>query len=93
MKKSGSIINAKDKLNLFQSGRSKPESSISKEPGNIEYRFLRLIIQEHAPKIVKYRNELEEDSKLIRTNFYSLSQFLQQQITNYSKKSKILKTP
>ena len=93
MKKSGLVIKAKDKLNLFKSGRSKLESSISKEPGNIEYRFLRLIIQEHAPKIVKYRNELEEDSKLIRANFYSLSQFLQQQTTDDSKKSKILKTP
>ena len=76
MKKSGLVIKAKDKLNLFKSGRSKLESSISKEPGSIEYRFLRLNIQEYASKIVKYPNELEEDSKLILTNFYSLSKFL-----------------
>lgn len=93
MKKSGLVTKAKDKLNLFKSGRSKLESSISKDSDNTEYRFLRLIIQEHAPKVVKYRNELEEDSKLIRTNFKSLSQFLQQEIIDYSKKSKVLKIP
>ncbi|MEJ0104100.1 MAG: hypothetical protein WDO19_16740 [Bacteroidota bacterium] len=93
MKKAGLVAKAKDKLNLFKSGRSKLESSISKDGNNTEYRFLRLIIQEHAPKIVKYRNDMEEDSKLIHTNFKSLSPFLQQQIIDYSKKSKVLKTP
>lgn len=93
MKKAGLVTKAKDKLNLFKSGRSKLESSISKDSDNTEYRFLRLIIQEHASKIVKYRNELEEDSKLIYTNFKNLSKFLQQEIIDYSKKSKVLKTP
>jgi len=92
MKKSGLVANAKEKLSLFKAGRAKLESSISKDNKNIEYRFLRVIIQEHAPKIVKYRNELEQDSQLIRDNFKSLPQFLQQVINDYSKKSKVLKT-
>ena len=65
--------------------------SISKDAKNAEYRFLRIIIQEHAPKIVKYRNELEADSRLILDNYKNLPQFLQQVITDYSKKSKVLK--
>lgn len=93
MKRSELFAKAKDKLNVFKSGRSKLESSISKDSGNTEYRFLRLIIQEHAPRIVKYRNELEEDSRVIQTNFTSLSQFLQQLIIDYSKDSKVLKMP
>ena len=93
MKRSELFAKAKDKLNVFKSGRSKLESSISKDNGNTEYRFLRLIIQEHAPRIVKYRNELEEDSRVIQTNFNNLSQFLQQLIIDYSKESKILKMP
>ncbi|MBK5270713.1 MAG: hypothetical protein JJE22_06835 [Bacteroidia bacterium] len=93
MKRSERLTKAKDKMIMFKSGRSKLESSISKDRDNTEYRFLRLIIQEHAPKIVKYRNDMEEDSKLIHTNFKSLSSFLQQQIIDYSKKSKVLKTP
>jgi len=91
MKKAGLVATAKEKLSLFKAGRIKLESAISKEKDNIEYRFLRLIIQEHAPKIVKYRNETEEDSNLVRANFKSLAPYLQQAITDYSKKSKILK--
>jgi hypothetical protein len=92
MKKAGLVSNAKEKLSLFKSGRSKLESAISKNLDNTEYRFLRVVIQEHAPKIVKYKNELEEDAKLIRNNFKSLTAFLQQVINDYSKKSTVLKT-
>ena len=91
MKKSGLVAKAKDKLSLFKSGRSKLESSLAKDNGNAEFRFLRLIIQEHAPKIVNYRNELEKDSQLIRTNFKTLHPVVQQAIIDYSKKSGILK--
>ena len=91
MKKSGLVGNAKEKLSLFKNGRQKLESSIKKETRNIEYRFLRIIIQEHAPKVVKYRNELEEDSQLVISQYKNLPQFLQQVINDYSKKSKVLK--
>ena len=93
MKRSDLFSKAKDKLNMFKSGRSKLESSISKDSDNTEYRFLRLIIQEHAPRVVKYRNELEKDSKWIQSNFNGLSQFLQHLIIDYSKESKVLKIP
>jgi hypothetical protein len=91
MKKAQLVSKPKEKLRLFKSGRMQLESSISTNKENTEYRFLRLIIQEHAPKIVKYRKDLDEDSKLIRTNFKTLSLELQQIITDYSKKSSILK--
>lgn len=91
MKKAGLIKGAKEKLDLFKAGRSKLESSISKESDNVEYHFLRLIIQENAPKILKYRNDIVPDSELIRSNFKSLSIPLQQVIMDYSKKSRALK--
>jgi hypothetical protein len=91
MKKSGMVNKAKDKLNLFKAGRTKLESSLAKETGNTEFHFLRLIIQEHAPKIVNYRNELEKDSQAIRSNFKTLPPVVQQAIIDYSKKSTILK--
>lgn len=93
MKKSGMIKKAKDKMSMFKEGRSKLEESIAKEKDCTEYRFLRLIIQEHAPKVVKYRNDIETDSKMIRLNYNTLSQTLQQAILDYSKKSTILKIP
>ena len=91
MKKAGLVNSAKEKLSLFKAGRSKLESSISKDVNNTEYRFLRVIIQEHAPRIAKYRNELVEDGKMVNTNFKSLPAFLQQVIIDYSKKSKVIK--
>ena len=91
MKKAGMAAKAKEKLSLFKAGRQQLENAISKNNTNTEYRFLRLIIQEHAPKVVKYRNKLEEDSQDIRTNFKSLSPTLQQIILDYNKKSTILK--
>ncbi|MEO7313045.1 MAG: hypothetical protein ABIX01_21845 [Chitinophagaceae bacterium] len=91
MKKAELVAKAKDKLKFFKSGRSKLEASILKDIENTEYRFLRLIIQEHAPKVVKYRGEVAEDSQLIRSNFKSLSPSLQEVIIDYSKKSKVLK--
>lgn len=93
MKKAGLVTKAKEKLSLFKSGRLKLEASIKRDNKNIEFYFLRLIIQEHAPKIVNYRTELEEDSLLVRTNYKTLSQIVQQAIIEYSKKSKVLKLP
>ncbi len=91
MKKAGLITKAKDKLSLFKSGRLKLEASLKKDNRNIEFYFLRLIIQEHAPKIVNYRTELENDSLLVRTNYKTLPPVVQQAIIEYSKKSKVLK--
>lgn len=91
MKKAGLVTKAKEKLNLFKTGRVKLESSIKKEPGNTEFYFLRIIIQEHAPKMVKYNHDLENDSLQIRTNYKNLPPVVQQAISDYSKKSKVLK--
>lgn len=91
MKKSGLVTKAKEKLSLFKAGRSKLENSIAREIDNPEFRFLRLIIQEHAPRIVNYRNELEKDSKLIRSGFKSLPDIVQTAILDYCKKSTVLK--
>lgn len=91
MKKAQLVTKSKEKLDLFKAGRSKLESSITTHKGNTEFRFLRLIIQENAPKVVKYNSNLDEDSKLIRANFASLSPSLQQVILDYNTKSSILK--
>lgn len=91
MKKAGLLTKAKEKLKLFRSGRIKLEAAIKKDIGNTEFYFLRLIIQEHAPKAVNYHNDLENDSLLIRSTYKMLSAVVQKSIHEYSKKSKILK--
>jgi hypothetical protein len=91
MKKSGLVKGAKEKLAIFKEGRAKLEAAIAQDKDNIEYRFLRLIIQEHAPKIVKYRSDIETDSQLIRTHYKTLTDFLQKTIADYARHSKALK--
>ena len=91
MKKAGLIVGAKKKLDMFKSGHDKLESVLSKDTSNTELRFLRLIIQENAPRILKYRKEIEKDSENIRKNYKNLPPAVQQAIVNYSKNSKVLK--
>lgn len=93
MKKAGVVVKVNEKLSLFKSGRAKLESSILKDNNNIEYHFLRLIIQENAPPFLRYREEINSDAIKIQTNFKSLSPIMQKVIFNYCKKSSILKIP
>jgi hypothetical protein len=91
MKKAGLVTKAKEKLSLFKAGRLKLEAAIKKDKENTEYCFLRLIIQEHAPKMVNYANDIKADVAAIRSNLKTLPPVVQQAINDYSKKSKVLK--
>jgi hypothetical protein len=91
MKKAGLVSKVKDKLSFFKSGRSKLEEAIKNDEGNVEYHFLRLIIQENAPKIVRYKGDLKNDSELVRASFKKLAPVVQQAVKDYSKKSTFLK--
>jgi len=89
MKKAG-LVKGQERLRLFKAGHSKLETSIKKNDDNAEFRFLRIIIQEHAPKIVNYRGELQKDTQVVQSSFKSLSPVVQQAIIDYSKKSKVI---
>ena len=90
MRKAGLLSRPKEKLATFKSGYIKMESSMAKDSGNIEYHFLRLMIQEHAPKVVHYDKDREKDSQDIIRSFPSLSPLLQKAILNYCPYSKLL---
>jgi hypothetical protein len=90
MKKAGLMAFPGDKLSFFKSGRKKLESSIQKDDSNAEFRFLRFVIQENAPGIVNYRENLQEDLDYIRKSFKSLPKVVQDAVSDYSKKSKLL---
>ena len=92
MKKSGLLSKPKEKLKVFKSGREKLETAIRDDSANVEYHFLRLIIQENAPKIVGYKKNIDADSKMVMASYNTLPTFLRQAIKNYSKTSKVLKT-
>ena len=90
MKKAGLLKKPSAKLQTFRSGCIKLETALEKDSMNTEYHFLRLSIQEHAPRIVRYFKDLEHDRLFIDNTFNSLSPAIQKVIIDYSKHSKIL---
>ncbi len=91
MRKAGLVKKAPEKLKLFKEGRSKLEKALREEEENGEYSFLRLTIQEHAPRVVKYFKDMENDKLLIQNTFRYLSPVVQNAILDYCKTSQKLK--
>ncbi len=90
MKKSNFLKVPAKKVKIFKQGRKLLEKEINNYPKNIEYRFLRLTIQEHAPKVVKYNKNIVEDKSAIISNYNSLNKFLKKYIQEYAMQSSIL---
>lgn len=91
MKKAGLLKVPKEKLDNFKKGATKLETVLRADTSIVEYRFLRLIIQEHAPKVVKYNKNISEDAAFIKKNYKQLSPDIQKILIDYSKTSKALK--
>lgn len=90
MKKAGLLERPKDRLATFKSGYRKLESALAKDSGNTEYHFLRLVIQEHAPRVVHYYKDRGSDGQNIIRSFKRLSPVVQKAILDYCKHSNIL---
>ncbi|HBG88017.1 MAG TPA: hypothetical protein DDW62_10765 [Marinilabiliaceae bacterium] len=78
------------RLEYFKRGRLLIEAEIKQNANNIEYRFIRLIIQEQAPSIVRYRDNIDEDSAMIIAGYETLDDELKREIDRYAKTSKLL---
>ncbi len=89
-KKASFVKNVGEKVRLFKSGITLLEAEINKSPKEIEYRFLRLSIQENCPKILKYNQNIEEDVTVITKEYASLNKGFQKIIMDYAKNSKAL---
>ncbi len=90
MKKAGLITKPKEKLGLFKSGMLKMETALRADSVNTEFHFLRLVIEEQAPKIVKYNTHLEKDKLFVQNNFKNALPVVQHAILDYCKSSKVL---
>jgi hypothetical protein len=91
MRKAGLVNGAPNKLSLFKSGHNKLESSIKRNNASVELHFLRLMIQENAPRILGYKTDEQQDADFIKKNYKDLPKVIQQAISDYSRQSKILK--
>jgi hypothetical protein len=78
------------KLSTFKKGYGLLEAEISKSPQNAEFRFLRLAIQEHAPEILKYNKNLQDDRNIVIVGYKNLDPLIQEFILQYGVKSKVL---
>jgi restriction endonuclease S subunit len=92
MKKAGMIKGARKKLDLFKAGRIKLETAINTDNEHTEFHFLRLAIEENAPRIVKYRADIPNDKLIIIKNFKTLSPAVQRAVLDYCNNSKVLHT-
>ena len=92
-RKAGLVKTPAERLELFKKGRLLIEQEISRDPNNAEYRFIRLIIQEHAPKAVRYQNNITEDAELVISKFDLLSNELKTEVIKYSRTSQFLSIP
>ena len=91
MKKAGFIKVASGKVKVFKKGAHLLEDEIKKNPGNAEFRFLRLSVQEHAPGILKYSKNLNEDKAAMIEAYPKLDPTLKSVISTYAESSKIIK--
>ena len=91
MKKAEYLKTPKDKLAVFKEGKELLEKAILKNNKNAEYRFLRLIIQENAPKVLKYNANIKEDVKVVASEYLSFASEVKSAVVNYSKTSASLK--
>jgi len=92
MKKSDFLKGASNKVKLFKKGASLLEEEIKNAPNNAEYRFLRLTIQENAPKILKYNQDIEKDKEVLLAGYGRLDPDLKEIIRQYAGRSKIIKS-
>lgn len=58
-------INPLDKWNSFSKGKSMLQKSVSKEPQNVEIRFLRLAMQYKCPSFLGYSDDIPKDKNYV----------------------------
>lgn len=90
MKKSDFETILKIKISIFKDGANTLDSLILKSSNHLEMRFLRLIIQENAPKILKYNTSIQKDKEYIINFYKDQKNDLQKHILQYAKNSQII---
>jgi hypothetical protein len=90
MRKAGLMKIPAEKLHFFKLGYMKLEPAIAADKENVELHFLRLTIQEHAPHIVKYYHQIDEDKAAVIKGYKTLPSEVKDAVMEYSKTSKVL---
>jgi hypothetical protein len=87
MKRAGQLKSLSDKSKMFKAGKDLLETAISLDHTNVEYRFLRLIIQENAPAILGYSDCISADAKKVKAGYKTLPESVKNAVIDYAKTS------
>ncbi|MGY8988425.1 MAG: hypothetical protein ACKVG7_07690 [Flavobacteriales bacterium] len=79
-----------DKLKIFKKGKSLLDNAIKEDPSNIEFRFLRFVLQESCPALLHYKTNLKEDKLLICEKHNTLELTVKNEINSYCIDSALL---
>lgn len=75
------VFNPLSKLATFKKGKNNIELAISKEPENVEIRYIRFSVQKNAPSFLRYNSHLKEDRDFLVKNKKNInSDFVQKNI-------------
>lgn len=78
----------KQKKELVKEGALLIEAAIEKEPQNVEFRLVRLIIQENIPRIVGYHQNVDSDKTMVVEQYEKQHTALKNWIKSYAEESK-----
>ena len=87
MKKSSFMKTPAQKIKVFKEGNKLLEAVIKASPKDILFRFLRLTIQENAPKILRYYSAIASDSNMVINGYKQLTLKQQSFVLDYAKQS------
>ncbi|MBK0369540.1 hypothetical protein [Flavobacterium agrisoli] len=77
-----------DKMDRFKEGALLLESTVKKQPTNIEIRMIRLSIQENVPPITGYKKNIKEDKKFLTDHYASQNAALKAYLKDFVLQSK-----
>ncbi|MFK7113743.1 hypothetical protein V3468_04725 [Flavobacterium oreochromis] len=87
--KSRFATNKEERKEQFMLGVKTVEQAVVKDANSVEIRLIRLSIQEHTPKFLKYKSNIEEDKKIILLGFNKQNSGLKEYIQRYVFQSKV----
>jgi len=92
MRKAGLVGAVTQKFSFFKNGSKMMDEAILANIGaiNTELRYLRLMVQEQAPRILGYRDNLKSDASHLKLNYKELPSETLYALRGYCKKSDIL---
>ncbi|MFD1771831.1 hypothetical protein [Sphingobacterium suaedae] len=83
------LASREEKKKMVSEGIKLLEKAVKASPKNVEIRLVRLAIQEHAPKVLKYKMNIHEDKQMILANFAAQPTGVKTWINRYAKQSNV----